>query len=39
MPYKGIADLPESAREHLPKHAQEIYVAAFNNAWQEYRDP
>jgi cation transport regulator len=39
MPYKDIADLPDSVREHLPKHAQEIYLAAFNNAWQEYSDP
>ncbi len=36
MPYSNIEDLPESVREHLPKHAQEIYRAAFNNAWEEY---
>jgi len=23
-------------RDNLPKHAQEIYQAAFNNAWDEY---
>jgi cation transport regulator len=23
---------------HLPTHAQEIYRAAFNNAWLEYAD-
>jgi cation transport regulator len=23
-------------RNHLPQHAQEIYLAAFNNAWEEY---
>ena len=39
MPYKDISALPESVRTHLPKHAQEIYAAAFNNAWEEYRDP
>ena len=39
MPYKTLSDLPESVRVHLPKHAQEIYLAAFNNAWQEYRHP
>ena len=39
MPYKKITDLPESVRAHLPKHAQEIYASAFNNAWDEYRDP
>lgn len=36
MPYKSIEDLPGSVREHLPKHAQEIYRAAFNSAWDEY---
>ncbi len=36
MPYDKIDDLPESVREHLPKHAQEIYRAAFNSAWDEY---
>jgi cation transport regulator len=38
MPYKTLSDLPGSIRKHLPKHAQEIYLAAFNKAWQEYRD-
>jgi cation transport regulator len=36
MPYKTLGDLPENVRNHLPKHAQEIYRAAFNNAWDEY---
>lgn len=39
MPYPKLADLPESVRDNLPKHAQEIYRAAFNNAWEEYADP
>jgi cation transport regulator len=39
MPYKNLSALPENVRNHLPVHAQEIYLAAFNNAWQEYRDP
>jgi len=39
MPYKSIAELPGSIRTHLPKHAQEIYLAAFNNAWKEYSKP
>ncbi len=38
MPYADIADLPETVRHSLPPHAQEIYLAAFNNAWQEYAD-
>lgn len=39
MPYKSTADLPESVRDHLPKHAQEIYQEAFNSAWDSYADP
>ncbi|MFC5435583.1 putative cation transport regulator ChaB [Rhodanobacter umsongensis] len=38
MPYKTISDLPDSVRGHVPKHAQEIYKEAFNNAWEEYAD-
>ena len=36
MPYKELSDLPKSVQEHLPKHAQEIYRAAYNSAWDEY---
>lgn len=36
MPYKTERDLPESVRDNLPAHAQEIYRAAFNSAWDEY---
>ncbi|HEY1390698.1 MAG TPA: ChaB family protein, partial [Ktedonobacterales bacterium] len=32
------ADLPESVRDALPKHAQDIYRAAYNSAWDEYGD-
>ena len=39
MPYETIDGLPENVRNVLPKHAQEIYQAAFNNAWEEYKDP
>ena len=39
MPYKTISDLPASIQDHLPRHAQEIYLATFNNAWQQYQDP
>lgn len=39
MPYDSISALPSSVREHLPPHAQEIYLRAFNNAWEEYGDP
>lgn len=36
MPYTNIEDLPDSVKNHLPKHAREIFRAAFNNAEQEY---
>jgi cation transport regulator len=36
MPYKNRADLPESVRQHLPAHAQDIYKEAFNSAWDQY---
>jgi len=36
MPYANLKELPEGVQEHLPKHAQEIYQAAFNSAWDEY---
>lgn len=38
MPYKSIHELPESVKNSLPLHAQEIYRAAFNNAWKEYKE-
>lgn len=38
MPYSGISDLRDSLRDKLPKHAQEIYVEAYNSAWDEYDD-
>jgi cation transport regulator len=41
LPYASIDDLPPSVRAHLPPHAREIYLAAFNSAWAQYdsRDP
>ncbi len=36
MPYEKIQDLPEAVRDHLPEHAQEIFRAAFNSAYDEY---
>ena len=38
MPYKEITDLPESVREHLPKHAQEVDKSAYNSAEKQYVD-
>jgi cation transport regulator len=39
MPYQNISDLPLPIKNHLPVHAQEIYLAAFNNAWNQYKAP
>jgi cation transport regulator len=39
MPYKKNSDLPESVREHLPNHAQDIYRETYNSAEQTYADP
>ena len=36
MPYSTLKELPKGVRDNLPKHAQEIYQAAYNNAWDEY---
>jgi cation transport regulator len=37
MPYMTTADLPPAVRR-LPPHAQEIFLAAFNNAWETYAE-
>ena len=39
MPYSTTADLPASVRDHLPPHAQQIFLKAFNSAWDEYTNP
>ena len=39
MPYHSNAELPDSVKDHLPKHAQDIYREAYNSAWDEYKDP
>jgi cation transport regulator len=39
MPYNEMKELPESVKSVLPEHAQKIYLAAFNSAWEEYSDP
>lgn len=39
MPYASLQDLPDPVRNVLPHHAQEIYLAAFNSAWDGYADP
>lgn len=40
MPYATNADLPSSLRARLPEHAQDIFRAAFNNAYDAHEgDP
>lgn len=39
MPYQTTNQLPASVRDHLPPHAQDIFLHAFNNAWNEYANP
>jgi len=39
MPYKDLDALPKAVKSVLPRHAREIYLAAFNNAWDEYKEP
>jgi cation transport regulator len=40
MPYAHNDDLPQAVRAHLPAHAQDIFRAAFNAAWQAHEgDP
>lgn len=39
MPYKSTDDLPNRIKQNLPLHAQEIYLKAFNNAYEEYSNP
>jgi cation transport regulator len=39
MPYRKLTELPDNVKNNLPEHAQEIYLAAFNSAWKQYKDP
>jgi cation transport regulator len=39
MPYGNIDELPPGIRKILPPHARQIFLAAYNNAWEEYQDP
>ena len=36
MPYRVNNDLPQSVRDHLPGHAQDIYREAFNHAYSAH---
>ncbi|KSU84913.1 cation transport regulator [Fictibacillus enclensis] len=38
MPYDSLKELPDSVKDNLPHHAQEIFKAAFNSASEEYKE-
>ncbi len=37
MPYNALTELPDAVQK-MPKHAQEIYMGAYNGAWEQYKD-
>ena len=39
MPYKTTEDLPDTVKGSLPSHASEIFLSAYNNAYENYKDP
>jgi cation transport regulator len=39
MPYDSIDELPQQVTNNVPKHGQEIYKEAFNNAYDRFKDP
>lgn len=39
MPYHSNAELPDSVKDNIPEHAQDIYREAYNSAWDRYEDP
>lgn len=39
MPYTKKSTLPETVKDALPPHGEEIYKEAFNSAWDQYKDP
>jgi cation transport regulator len=36
MPYNKRSELPDSVKDNVPAHAQDIYKEAFNNAIDQY---
>lgn len=38
MPYQTRSALPDSIKNVLPAHAQDVYKEAFNSAWDEYKE-
>lgn len=38
MPYQNKSQLPESVKDNLPEHAQDIWKEAFNSAHEQHKD-
>jgi len=36
MPYETVKQLPVTIRDVLPEEAKEIYLKAYNQAWEDY---
>lgn len=39
IPYDSKKELPKNVKDNLPEHAKKIYLKAYNNAWEQYKDP
>ncbi len=39
IPYKSNSELPETVKNSLPGHGQDIYTKAFNKGWEAYKKP
>ncbi|MEX1112625.1 MAG: ChaB family protein [Candidatus Andersenbacteria bacterium] len=37
MPYDRKSELPKQVKNNVPKHGQEIYRKAYNNAYDQYK--
>ncbi|MGH8594116.1 MAG: ChaB family protein [Gammaproteobacteria bacterium] len=35
MAYRTVSDLPKALRKQLPRHAQELYLAAYSRTWEK----
>lgn len=38
MPYNSTDELPDSVKDNLPPHAQDIYKEAFNSAYEDHKN-
>ena len=36
MPYKSISDLPQAQTDQYSQRQKEVFLKAFNNAYEEY---